>query len=60
MLGKTEGMRRRGRQRVRWLDGISDSIHMSLSKLWEITKDRKSWHAAVIYGVTKSQTQPSN
>ena len=56
MLGKIEGRRRRGQQRVRWLDGISDSIHMSLSRLREIMKDREAWHAAVIYGVTKSQT----
>jgi len=60
MLGKIEGRRRRGQQRVRWLDGISDSIHMSLSRLREIMKDREAWHAAVIYGVTKSQTQLSD
>ena len=55
MLGKTEGRRRRGRQRVRWLDGITDSVDMSLSKLQEIVEDRGTWHAAV-HGATKSQT----
>ena len=56
MLGKIEGRRRRGLQRMRWLNGITDSVHVDLGKLWGMVRDREAWHA-IVHGITKSQTR---